>query len=324
MVVQADPAKQPEGMAIISDPVLELIDIGQVYRGGHRAVEGITLPLTVGMLGLLGPNGAGKSTLMRIAATVTRPTEGQVRFNGTDVVRDPDVLRRTLGYLPQDFGVYPNLTAGEFLGYLAAAKGLSARSARSRIDDLLELVNLSKAAKRPLSGYSGGMLRRVGIAQALLGDPSVIIVDEPTAGLDPQERVRVRNLLSDLAAERVVLLSTHIVSDIESVAADVAIVAGGRLRRRGTPEALLAEVDGRVWEVTVSSAEVSGLQSRYLVSRMVRTSSGVRLRLLSSVPPSARAVRAIPDLEDVFLAVTAESAPALLGSRPDPDREPAR
>jgi ABC-2 type transport system ATP-binding protein len=324
MVVQADPAKQPEGMAIISDPVLELIDIGQVYRGGHRAVEGITLPLTVGMLGLLGPNGAGKSTLMRIAATVTRPTEGQVRFNGTDVVRDPDVLRRTLGYLPQDFGVYPNLTAGEFLGYLAAAKGLSARSARSRIDDLLELVNLSKAAKRPLSGYSGGMLRRVGIAQALLGDPSVIIVDEPTAGLDPQERVRVRNLLSDLAAERVVLLSTHIVSDIESVAADVAIVAGGRLRRRGTPEALLAEVDGRVWEVAVSSAEVSGLQSRYLVSRMVRTSSGVRLRLLSSVPPSARAVRAIPDLEDVFLAVTAESTPALLGSRPDPDREPAR
>jgi ABC-2 type transport system ATP-binding protein len=294
-------------MSFTSDPVLELIDIGQVYRGGHRAVDGITLRLGAGMLGLLGPNGAGKSTLMRIAATVTRPTEGRVLFNGVDAVRDPDVLRRTLGYLPQDFGVYPNLTAREFLGYLAAAKGLSARSARARIDELLEVVNLSKAAKRPLSKYSGGMLRRVGIAQALLGDPRVIIVDEPTAGLDPQERVRFRNLLSDLAADRVVLLSTHIVSDVESVAADIAIVAGGQLRRRGSPEELLAEVDGHVWEVTVSSADVRGLQSQYLVSRMVRTPTGVRLRLLSATQPSASAIRAVPDLEDVYLAVTSGS-----------------
>jgi ABC-type multidrug transport system ATPase subunit len=285
-------------------PVLELIDVGKVYRGGHRAVDRISLRLGAGMLGLLGPNGAGKSTLMRIAATVTRPTEGQVQLNGVDVVRDPDVVRRTLGYLPQDFGVYPNLTAREFLAYLAAAKALAARSARRQIDDLLELVNLSKDARRWLGGYSGGMLRRVGIAQALLGSPSVIIVDEPTAGLDPQERVRLRNLLSELAADRLVVLSTHIVSDVESVAADIAIVAGGRLQRRGSPEELMAEVDGQVWEVTVSSDRARELQGRHVVSRIVRTPSGVRLRLLSPVSPAAEAVRAVPDLEDVYLAVT--------------------
>ena len=287
----------------MTSPRLELINLSKVYRGGHRAVDGITLDLGVGLLGLLGPNGAGKSTLMRVAATVTRPTEGQVRFNGTDVERDPDSLRRTLGYLPQDFGVYPNLTSREFLSYLAAAKGLSARSARRRIDDLLELVNLSKEVKRPLGRYSGGMLRRVGIAQALLGDPQVIIVDEPTAGLDPQERVRFRNLLSELAADRVVVMSTHIVTDVESVAGDIAIVAGGRLRRRGRPEELLAEVDGQVWELTVRPADLLDLQARYQVSRMVRTPAGVRLRVLSPFPPSGNAVRAVPDLEDVYLAV---------------------
>ncbi len=305
-------------------PVLELIDVGKVYRDGHRAVEGITLRLSAGMLGLLGPNGAGKSTVMRIASTVTRPTEGRVLFDGTDLARDPDALRRTLGYLPQDFGVYPNLTAREFLGYLAAAKGLSARSARAQVDDLLELVNLSKAAKRPLGGYSGGMLRRVGIAQALLGDPRVIIVDEPTAGLDPQERVRLRNLLSDLAVDRVVVLSTHIVSDVESVAADIAIVAGGRLRRRGTPEDLLAEVDGQVLEVTVPAADVRAAQARYLVSRMVRTPTGVRLRLLSAVPPSTTAVRAVPDLEDVYLTVTSGSTQTLRNPQIVPHRGVAR
>ncbi|WP_262401775.1 ATP-binding cassette domain-containing protein [Actinomadura sp. CNU-125] len=196
--------------------MLELIDVTKDYRGGKRAVDGLTLRLGPGLLGLLGPNGAGKSSLMRIAATITRPTSGRVLFEGADAVADPRALRRNLGYLPQDFGVYPNLTAREFLAYLAAAKGLSRRSARARIDELLETVGLTGAAKRALGGYSGGMLRRVGIAQALLADPKVIIVDEPTAGLDPQERARFRALLADLAADRVVMLSTHIVSDIES------------------------------------------------------------------------------------------------------------
>ena len=177
------------------------------------------------MLGLLGPNGAGKSTLMRILATITRPTEGKVTWNGTDLVREPDAVRTVLGYLPQDFGVYPNLNPVEFLDYLAAAKGLDAKLARTRIDELLELVNLNDARKRPLGGFSGGMRQRVGIAQALLNDPRLLIVDEPTAGLDPEERVRFRNLLSELSGERIVILSTHIVSDVEATATDIALIA---------------------------------------------------------------------------------------------------
>ncbi|MFF8234943.1 ABC transporter ATP-binding protein [Streptomyces caelestis] len=282
--------------------MLELVDITKVYAGGKKAVDGMTMHLGPGMLGLLGPNGAGKSSLMRIAATVTRPTEGRLLFEGTDVVARPNALREVLGYLPQDFGVYPNLTAREFLSYLAAAKGVSARSAKTRIDELLELVNLTEAGKRPLGKYSGGMMRRVGIAQALLADPKVIIVDEPTAGLDPEERVRFRNLLSDLAAERVVMLSTHIVSDVESVASDIAVVAQGRLQRRGTPEELLRDVEGQVWELMAGPADVNRVQQQYLVSRLVRTADGVRVRLLSSVAPPG-AVRVSPDLEDAYLAI---------------------
>ncbi|MEV5593208.1 ABC transporter ATP-binding protein [Streptomyces sp. NPDC052496] len=301
--------------------MLRLSGITKVYKGGRRAVDDVTLHMGPGMLGLLGPNGAGKSSLMRVAATVTRPTEGEVLFQGEDVVARPDVLRRALGYLPQDFGVYPNLTSREFLGYLAAAKGISARSARARIDALLELVNLTEAVKRPLGTYSGGMLRRVGIAQVLLGDPQVVIVDEPTAGLDPEERVRFRNLLSELASDKVVLLSTHIVSDVESVASDIAVVANGRLQRRGTPEALLGEVDGQVWEALVDPAAVPRVQERYLVSRMVRTAQGVKVRLLSPEQPYEGAVRLTPDLEDAYLHVI-NGAYGPNGSAA-PERQPA-
>ena len=283
--------------------VLELTDVTKVYRGGTRAVDGLSLTLGHGMLGLLGPNGAGKSSLMRIIATVTRPTSGTLRYEGTDLTAAPDAVRRHLGYLPQDFGAYPHLTAREFLRYLAAAKGLSARSARARIEELLELVNLTGAPKRPLGAYSGGMLRRVGIAQALLGDPRVIVVDEPTAGLDPEERVRFRNLLSRLSADRVVLLSTHIVSDVESVASDIAVMAGGRLLRRGAPEELAADLQGQVWELLVDPASVPAVQSRHVVSRMVRGSSGVRLRVLSGPPPAPDAVQVAPDLEDAYLGI---------------------
>ncbi|MGW1687829.1 ABC transporter ATP-binding protein [Streptomyces albidoflavus] len=288
--------------------MLELTDVTKVYRGGTRAVDGLSLTLGHGMLGLLGPNGAGKSSLMRIIATVTRPTSGTLRYEGTDLTAAPDAVRRHLGYLPQDFGAYPHLTAREFLRYLAAAKGLSARSARARIEELLELVNLTGAPKRPLGAYSGGMLRRVGIAQALLGDPRVIVVDEPTAGLDPEERVRFRNLLSRLSADRVVLLSTHIVSDVESVASDIAVMAGGRLLRRGAPEELAADLQGQVWELLVDPASVPAVQSRHVVSRMVRGSSGVRLRVLSGPPPAPDAVQVAPDLEDAYLGIVRGAA----------------
>ncbi|MEF3118524.1 ABC transporter ATP-binding protein [Streptomyces chrestomyceticus] len=283
--------------------MLQLSGISKVYKGGKRAVDDVTLHLGPGMVGLLGPNGAGKSSLMRIAATVTRPTGGTVFFRGEDVVARPDGLRRVLGYLPQDFGVYPHLTSREFLRYLAAAKGISGRSAKARVDELLELVNLTAAVKRPLGKYSGGMLRRVGIAQVLLGDPQVVIVDEPTAGLDPEERVRFRNLLSDLASDKVVLLSTHIVSDVESVASDIAVVADGRLLRRCTPEALLSEVDGQVWEALVEPAAVPQVQARFVVSRMVRTGQGVKVRLLAPGRPYEGAVQLVPDLEDAYLHV---------------------
>ncbi|MFY1687484.1 ATP-binding cassette domain-containing protein [Plantactinospora sp. WMMB782] len=295
--------------------MLELHDIVKVYRGGHRAVDGVTLRLGPGLLGLLGPNGAGKSSLIRIAATVTRPTSGRVSFDGADVLARPDRLRRVLGYLPQDFGVYPQLTAREFLGFLAAAKGLPARTARTRVDELLELVNLSGAARRPLGGYSGGMLRRVGIAQTLLADPRVIVVDEPTAGLDPEERVRLRNLLGELAVDRVVVLSTHIVPDVESVAHQIVVVAQGRIRRQGSPDELLRATDGRVWELLVDPAEVPRIQARHLVSRLVRTSSGVRVRLLSAQSPGPAASPVPPDLEDAYLDAVHQPAPPTADDR---------
>ncbi len=289
--------------------LLELVDVAKVYKGGLRGVDGVTLRLGPGLAGLLGPNGAGKSSLMRIAATVTRPTSGRLLFDGTDAVARPDPLRRNLGYLPQDFGIYPHLTATEFLSYLAAVKGMPAKTARTRIGELLELTDLTGAGKRPLGTYSGGMLQRVGIARALLADPRVLIVDEPTAGLDPEQRVLFRNLLSDLAGDRVVLLSTHIVSDVESVAEDIAIMAGGRLVLRGSPEDLLRHARGRVWEVTVPSGELPQLRDRYPVSKMVRTTSGVRFRLLAPAAPTADATPVMPDLEDAYLTIVHGASP---------------
>jgi ABC-2 type transport system ATP-binding protein len=216
-------------------------ELSKTY-GRKRAVDRLSLDLGPGVVGLLGPNGAGKSSLMRVLATVTRPTGGTVTWNGRDVVAHPDPLRRALGYLPQDFGVYPHLSAREFLTYLAAATGLDARSAKGRIAELLQLVNLADVGRRPLGGFSVGMRRRVGIAQALLNDPQVLILDEPTAGLDPEERTRFRELLADLGRDRIVLLSTHIVSDVEAIAGRVLIVAGGRLLYDGPPRADLEQL----------------------------------------------------------------------------------
>jgi ABC-2 type transport system ATP-binding protein len=284
---------------------LQIENLSKTYRGNLRALRDFQLQLGPGVLGLLGPNGAGKSTLMRILATITQPTAGRALWNGTDIARDPDALRAVLGYLPQDFGVYPNLSAAEFLEYLAAVKGIGAASARKRVAELLELVNLAGVARRPLGGFSGGMRQRVGIAQALLNDPKLLIVDEPTAGLDPEERVRFRNLLSELSGERIVLLSTHIVSDVEAVATDIALIAGGRLVAHGPPEALLARVNGKVWEVVVASGELPALRQRHLVSNTAHRSDGVHARVVADTAPvpGARAVE--PSLEDAYLAALA-------------------
>jgi len=266
-----------------------------------QALEGFNLKLTPGILGLLGPNGAGKSTLMRMLATITKPTEGTILWNGQDVVQDPEALRSVLGYLPQDFGVYPNLSAQEFLEYMAAIKGMSGEKARRRISDLLDLVNLRDAARRPLGGYSGGMRQRVGIAQALLNDPQLLIVDEPTVGLDPEERVRFRNLLSDLSGARIVILSTHIVSDVEASATQIALIRQGRLIRCETPEALLRGVRGRVWEWTAPSTELTALRERYLISSTARHSDGVQVRAVVDAMPAPSAQVVPPRLEDAYL-----------------------
>src|SRR5215813_6407759 len=211
---------------------------------------------------------------MSILATITRATQGRILWNGTDLAANPDALRSVLGYLPQDFGVYPNLNAIEFLEYLAAVKGIGAAAARKRITELLELVNLSDAAKRPLGGYSGGMRQRVGIAQALLNDPQLLIVDEPTAGLDPEERVRFRNLLAELSGERIVILSTHIVSDVEATATDIALISKGTLVTHASPENLLQQVENRVWEWVVPSASVNEVKQNYLIAGTTRRSDG--------------------------------------------------
>jgi len=242
---------------------------------------------------------------MRILATVTRPSAGRVLWNGVDTGESPDGLRAVLGYLPQDFGVYPNLSAKEFLEYLAAVKGLDRSSSRKRIDGLLELVNLSDVARRPLGGYSGGMKQRVGVAQALLNNPQLLIVDEPTAGLDPEERVRFRNLLSELAGERIVILSTHIVSDVEAVATGIALIAHGRLVAHGAPEELLRSVEGRVWEVLVPSSELPALRAKHLVSNTAHRSDGVHARVVAAEAPAGTMKPLDPTLEDAYLAALA-------------------
>ena len=275
--------------------------VGKNYARDKWGLRDFSLTLTPGVWGLLGPNGAGKSTLMRILATITRPTEGQVLWNGQDINRSPEALRTVLGYLPQDFGLYPNLNAIEFLQYMAAIKGLERHSANRRIEELLLVVNLMEARKRPLGSYSGGMKQRIGIAQALLNDPRLLIVDEPTVGLDPEERVRFRNLLSDLSGDRIVILSTHIVSDVEAAATEIAIMQQGRLLRQATPEALLRAVSGWVWEWLVPSEQVADLRRRCVISSMQRRVEGVRLRVVQQQSPHPAARPVEPDLEDAYL-----------------------
>jgi ABC-type multidrug transport system ATPase subunit len=280
---------------------LTLEGVSKLYSGKIWGLKDFTLDVGPGILGLLGPNGAGKSTLMRILATITKPTGGTITWKGTNIVRSPNSVRAVLGYLPQDFGVYPNLNAVEFLEYLAAAKGLDRKTSRQRIEELLAVVNLVEARKRPLAGFSGGMRQRVGIAQALLNDPELLIVDEPTAGLDPEERVRFRNLLSELSGDRIVILSTHIVSDVEACATQIALIARGQLVTCAAPEELLRSVEGKVWERIVPSAELPALRQQYLTSSTMHRSDGVHLRIVAEEAPGAGAMPQPPTLEDAYL-----------------------
>jgi ABC-type multidrug transport system ATPase subunit len=234
---------------------------------------------------------------MQMIATITRPSAGRILFEGADVTRQPNDVRRKLGYLPQDFGVYENLTATEFLGYFAALKGVRSRA---RIMEMLEQVNLHQSANRAVGGFSGGMKQRLGIAQALINDPALLIVDEPTAGLDPEERVRFRNVLSEVGFGKLVILSTHIVSDIESIATEIAVLKAGALLTVGAPENLLRACAGKVWRAVVSSEEFDELRTTLKISSAVRKPDGVHIRFVG--PESALAATAAePELEDAFL-----------------------
>jgi ABC-type multidrug transport system ATPase subunit len=208
---------------------LAIKGVSKQYKGNKFGLKDFNLETGNGILGLIGPNGAGKSTLMRILSTISKPTSGLITLDGVDIVKSPDTVRKILGYLPQDFGVYPNLSANEFLEYIAAIKGFTGKNVKLRIEALLEELNLTAVRNMPIGTYSGGMRQRIGIAQVLIGDPKLLILDEPTVGLDPEERIRFRNLLSDLSGDRIIILSSHIVSDIETMAGKIAIIFGGRL-----------------------------------------------------------------------------------------------
>jgi ABC-type multidrug transport system ATPase subunit len=277
--------------------MLKLEAVSKKFRGGNYSAREVSLELTSGVIGLLGPNGAGKTTLMQMIATITRPTSGRIFFHGVDVVQRPNELRRRLGYLPQDFGVYDNLTAFEFLSYFAALKGVHSKA---RVTALLESVNLHAVAQRTVGGFSGGMKQRLGIAQALINDPELVIVDEPTAGLDPEERVRFRNVLSEIGFGKLVILSTHIVSDIESIATQIAVMKEGRLLTLAAPEELLRAAVGHVWKSVVSSEEFDRLRTTLKISSAVRRPDGVHIRFVGSAPSSG-ASPVEPELEDAFL-----------------------
>lgn len=279
--------------------MLRVESVSKRFSGGNFGVREVTLSAKSGVLGLLGPNGAGKSTLMQMIATITRPTSGRIIFDDIDLARRPDDLRRRLGYLPQDFGVYDNLTAFEFLSYFAALKGVHSRK---RVQDMLEMVNLHAVATRTVGGFSGGMKQRLGIAQALINDPDLVIVDEPTAGLDPEERVRFRNVLSDIGFGKLVILSTHIVSDIESIATEIAIMNGGSLVTMAAPEVLLRQAEGSVWEMVVPSEKFEEVRRTLHVSSAVRRADGVHVRAVAPSNPGHGAASVEPTLEDAFLA----------------------
>lgn len=259
---------------------LEIQNLSKKYKNDKYGLRDYSLSLENGILGLLGPNGAGKSTLLKMIATISKPTEGSIQLNGQDISKQPNIMREQLGYLPQDFGVYPNLNAYEFLNYMAAMKGVGGASLKQRIQLLLEGLNLTENAKRPIGTYSGGMKQRVGIAQALLNNPKVILFDEPTVGLDPQERVRFRNLIAELADDAIVILSSHIVSDIDTIADKVAIMKDGKLLATDDLDGIINTVKGKVVEKIIDKADLSEFKLSHKVVNTVRKNAKIQVRYI--------------------------------------------
>jgi ABC-type multidrug transport system ATPase subunit len=286
--------------------MLRIDQLAHVYPNGTRALDGVTLEIPRGMFGLLGPNGAGKSSLMRCIATLQVPTQGSIRFDDIDVLTDPDALRRTLGYLPQDFGVYPRVTAVDMLDHLAVLKGYANRNERREtVDALLHQVNLWDVRKKALAGYSGGMRQRFGIAQALLGQPQLVIVDEPTAGLDPEERNRFLNLLAEIGENVVVILSTHIVEDVADLCPRMAIIASGRIVQSGAPLQLIDALRGRVWSKTIAKAELETHRREHQVIATRLFGGRTVIHVLSETVPGPGFEPVQGGLEDVYFSTLA-------------------
>ena len=287
--------------------LLDIQSLSQQYKSGKKtevAIKSLSLQVEPGILGLLGPNGAGKSSLMRILATITKPSQGSIFWKGQDIIKSPQVLRKELGYLPQYFGVYDQLSGVEFLQYIASLKGLSKSTADQTIETLLHKLNLTHAANLLLKGYSGGMKQRIGIAQALLNDPKLLIIDEPTVGLDPQERANFRQLLTELAGERCIIFSTHIVADIESIADRIAIMQSGHLIQSDSPNTLQHKIANKCWQVTVNFSELKQIQQEFIVSHSVRKETMVELNIVADHFSDARATSRAPSLEDAYLYFT--------------------
>lgn len=276
--------------------------------GDFTAVNHIHLTMTEGVYGLVGVNGAGKTTLMRMLCTLIRPTEGNMTCDGRNIFEMDGEYRKILGYLPQEFGFYPEFTVRDYLRYIAAIKGMRPAVARKRTEELIERTGLSKAANKKMKTLSGGMKRRAGIAQAMLNNPNILILDEPTAGLDPNERIRFRNLISELSEERLVLLSTHIVSDIEYIANEIWLMKDGAIIERGSLSSLLRSMPETVWIAHIQKPMVASLIKKYKISNMKSTGSQVELRIISPCKPLPEAVATQPTLEDVFLHYFDEKA----------------
>ncbi|PXA86465.1 multidrug ABC transporter ATP-binding protein [Nostoc sp. 3335mG] len=283
--------------------MLTIETLSHVYGNGTRALDGVTLSIPAGMFGLLGPNGAGKSTLMRTIATLQSPTSGSIVFDGIDVLKEPEALRRTLGYLPQDFGVYPRVSAYDMLDHMAVLKGIGNGGERkATVEALLHKVNLWDVRKKALAGFSGGMRQRFGIAQALIGNPRLIIVDEPTAGLDPEERNRFLNLLAEIGDNVVVILSTHIVEDVADLCPRMAVLAGGRILLEGAPLDLIAETQGRVWQKTIDRAELDDHMRDYRVISTRLFAGRTIIHVAADGSPGAGFTPVTGNLEDVYFS----------------------
>ncbi|MBA3578369.1 MAG: ABC transporter ATP-binding protein [Gemmatimonadaceae bacterium] len=288
--------------------MLSLQDVSHVYANGTRALDHVTLSIPRGMYGLLGPNGAGKSTLMRTIATLQAPTEGNIRFGDIDVIAEPDRLRRTLGYLPQDFGVYPRISAEDMLDHMAVLKGIASKpDRRSTVETLLNQTNLWSVRKKALAGYSGGMRQRFGIAQALIGNPGLIIVDEPTAGLDPEERNRFLNLLAEIGENVVVILSTHIVEDVSDLCPRMAVMVDGRIQLEGSPLELLQATRGRIWMKTIDRSTLPLYRERYEIISTRLFAGQTILHVLSDADPGDGFALADAGLEDVYFSTLARA-----------------